>query len=287
MLFRSGATTIVAGNSGTGVTAANQNIVQSNAAALISTRDLTLTASGHVGAPAAGASPGAVQIAASGTVNAGAANGNVFVTQTLGDLHVGTVTAAGTATSGLGRVVLNADNDISAASGASVIRGNRVDLVSNNGAIGSIASPLKVDAGYTDTLLERGFYGVTAAAQGDIGIESGTTGPGNAAGNLLVNTVVSTGGDVKLVAACRILDNNPIEQIDTRTWNQLLAFWDTLGLRENTPENALKQQKAVQAYELGKIPAARCNADKVASRSTLERAGMLPCGHILRGDVVR
>ena len=41
------------------------------------------------------------------------------------------------------------------------------------------------------------------------------------------------------------------------------------------------------AYELGKIPAARCNADNLASRRTLERAGMLPCGRIVRGDVVR
>ena len=41
------------------------------------------------------------------------------------------------------------------------------------------------------------------------------------------------------------------------------------------------------AHALGKIPAARCNADNVASRRTLERAGMLPCGRLLRGDVVR
>jgi GNAT superfamily N-acetyltransferase len=41
------------------------------------------------------------------------------------------------------------------------------------------------------------------------------------------------------------------------------------------------------AYALGKIPAARCNADNAASRRTLERAGMLPCGRILRGEVAR
>ena len=49
---------------------------------------------------------------------------------------------------------------------------------------------------------------------------------------------------------------------------------------------AVQEVKRV-AYELGKIPAARCNADNIASRRTLERAGMLACGHILRGDVVR
>jgi GNAT superfamily N-acetyltransferase len=41
------------------------------------------------------------------------------------------------------------------------------------------------------------------------------------------------------------------------------------------------------AYEMGKTPAARCNVDNVASRSTLQKAGMLPCGRILLGDVVK
>jgi GNAT superfamily N-acetyltransferase len=40
-------------------------------------------------------------------------------------------------------------------------------------------------------------------------------------------------------------------------------------------------------YESGKIPAARCNPNNTASRRTLERAGLLPCGHIVSGDVVR
>ena len=38
-------------------------------------------------------------------------------------------------------------------------------------------------------------------------------------------------------------------------------------------------------YEAGKKPAARCNADNVASRKTLEKAGMLPCGRLLVGKV--
>jgi GNAT superfamily N-acetyltransferase len=49
----------------------------------------------------------------------------------------------------------------------------------------------------------------------------------------------------------------------------------------------LVQEMKRIAYELGKIPAARCNADNDASRRTLERAGMLPCGRILRGTIRR
>jgi GNAT superfamily N-acetyltransferase len=41
------------------------------------------------------------------------------------------------------------------------------------------------------------------------------------------------------------------------------------------------------AYEQGKLPAARCNVENVPSRRTLEKAGMLPCGRFLQGDVVR
>jgi GNAT superfamily N-acetyltransferase len=37
------------------------------------------------------------------------------------------------------------------------------------------------------------------------------------------------------------------------------------------------------AREGGHVPAARCSSDNLASRLTLERAGMLPCARILRG----
>lgn len=38
-------------------------------------------------------------------------------------------------------------------------------------------------------------------------------------------------------------------------------------------------------YEGGHVPAARCNVDNIASRRTLQRAGFVPCGHILKGSV--
>ena len=38
-------------------------------------------------------------------------------------------------------------------------------------------------------------------------------------------------------------------------------------------------------YEGGHIPAARCNPDNVSSRGTLQKAGFVPCGHILKGSV--
>lgn len=246
-----GTTTVWAGDSGTGVTASNQNIVQVNDSALIKTKDLNLAASGSVGLPAGAGSNGAVRIAVSGTVNANATNGNVLIDQTIGDLKIGSIAAAGGASAGLGRVVLAADGDIGAASGSSVLQGNWLDLTSANGSIGSITAPLKVNVGYADDVTQRGYYGFKAAAQDDIGIQA-LPWSGNTAGNLLVNTVVSSGGDVKLVAPGRIIDNNPIEQVDTRTWNELLAYWDSIGLRAGTSENAAKQQQAIKAYEYGR-----------------------------------
>jgi len=39
------------------------------------------------------------------------------------------------------------------------------------------------------------------------------------------------------------------------------------------------------SYANGSIPAARCSPKNVASRRTLQRAGFVPCGHILKGLV--
>jgi GNAT superfamily N-acetyltransferase len=49
----------------------------------------------------------------------------------------------------------------------------------------------------------------------------------------------------------------------------------------------LVQELKRAAYDLGKIPAARCNVANVASRRTLEKAGMLPCARVLTGSLAR
>jgi GNAT superfamily N-acetyltransferase len=47
----------------------------------------------------------------------------------------------------------------------------------------------------------------------------------------------------------------------------------------------LVQELKRVCYEGGHVPAARCNTSNVASRRTLQRAGFVPCGHILKGAV--
>ncbi len=40
------------------------------------------------------------------------------------------------------------------------------------------------------------------------------------------------------------------------------------------------------AYEMGGIPAARCAPDNIASRKTLQKAGLVPSAHILLAKIV-
>jgi GNAT superfamily N-acetyltransferase len=47
----------------------------------------------------------------------------------------------------------------------------------------------------------------------------------------------------------------------------------------------LVQELKRVSYEMGKTPAARCDASNVASRRTLERAGMAPCAWIIGGRI--
>jgi len=47
----------------------------------------------------------------------------------------------------------------------------------------------------------------------------------------------------------------------------------------------LVQELKRLCYEGGHVPAARCNPGNIASRRTLQRAGFVPCGHILKGAV--
>jgi GNAT superfamily N-acetyltransferase len=47
----------------------------------------------------------------------------------------------------------------------------------------------------------------------------------------------------------------------------------------------LVQELKRTCYEMGRIPAARCQASNEASRATLQKAGLLPCARILSGVI--
>jgi predicted GNAT family acetyltransferase len=45
------------------------------------------------------------------------------------------------------------------------------------------------------------------------------------------------------------------------------------------------QELKKEIYCMGRVPAARCNVSNYASKSTLIRAGFIPCGHRLKGVI--
>ena len=223
----------------------------SGSGTLIDTRNLSITATNG----SIGGNTTPVNVLVGGALTASAAAGNVNINQIAGSLKVATVSASGDATAGLGKVVLSTQGDLYGDAG-NLISAQRIELSSSNGAIGGIDGnasahlPLNIQTGYTADRGNQHFYGLKASAVGDIGINEQVS-AGNIAGHLLVDTVVSLGGDVRLIAPGRILDNNPDYTLDTRSWDQLRSFWDSVTLRVGAA-NDQKVAQALHVYETGR-----------------------------------
>ncbi|WP_170314740.1 leukotoxin LktA family filamentous adhesin [Aquibium carbonis] len=259
------------------------NLATVGSAATIEARNIDLDASGSIGGlnyslptglPVVSNAPAIGVMLRGGALNAAAANGSVAI-ETRGTLVVGEVTAAGSVDAGAGKVTLTALGAIEGEDEDSLIQAKRVILLAGLN-IGSTADggQLQVNTGFT---LDRAFgdpavtpsleinpsYGLSATAGGSIGIASSTWSD-NADGTMLVDQVISIGGDVHLVAEGRILDNNPVETVDSRTYDQLLAYWESLGLlAEDTDRgidgtlNAEKQAATIEGFERGRTQAYR------------------------------
>lgn len=238
-------------------TITGKSIVQANDNALISSKNVTLNAIGaaaSVGALANGtvaARQVQVDITNGGVLSGAVTQGN-FAVNVANDTRVGTISAGGDPSAGYGRVVLTAGGDISAANSNSYIQGARIELAAVNGAIGTAGQPLVIRVGATDTTSDFvGYYGFKALAANDINVTAAawTGAHGNPNGDLLLDTVASLGGNVTLTAPGRIIDNNPIQSTDMRTYNQLLSYWTSLGLVGGTQANADKTAAQLATFE--------------------------------------
>jgi hypothetical protein len=259
------------------------NLATVGPAATIEARNIDLDASGSIGGlnyalptglPVVTTAPAIGVTLRGGALNAAAANGSVAI-ETRGTLTVGEITAAGSVDAGAGNITLTALGAIEGFDANALVQAKRVSLVAGLN-IGSVADggQLHVNTGFT---LDRAFgdpavtpsleinpsYGLSALAGGDIGITS-TAWSDNADGTMLVDQVVSIGGDVRLVAEGRILDNNPVETIDSRTYDQLLSYWESLGLLAEDADrgidgtvNAEKQAATIEGFERGRTQAYR------------------------------
>lgn len=297
----SGNTTINA--TGTTNNGDKSSIVQASQDTLLRSQSVDLSAAGYVGGRALATDPAgtdglALRIdlnnadSSLGYIAANAADGNVDILSR-NDILVDQITAAGATTldptTSKGRVNLVSFGEIlnrtsGTGFGTPLVQGSQVSLTALGGAIGGTdtADMLKVNTAYTSDPTERPFgdpdelgvqanalFGLTALAAGDIGIYSEGWSD-NTDGTMLVDQVQSLGGDVRLDSTGQILDNNPSEIIDTRTYNELLGFWDDLGLIApvvartatdpdtgrtftvdaiNTGNNAIKNDLTVTGYE--------------------------------------
>ena len=179
---------------------------------------------------------------------------------------IGQVTASASSVANVvnytqGDIALSASGSIVGADGAAFIQAPFVSLTAEYGVIGSIASPLTVDTGYTSDSADRLFgdpsqnaiyainpyYGLKAIAGGDIGIAEAAW-SGNAPGTMLVDTVVSTGGNVLLTAPGQILDNDPAQKPNAFVISQLENYWQSLGLTSGTA-NQKQQTATVVSFE--------------------------------------
>src|SRR6185312_5211115 len=99
-------------------------------------------------------------------------------------------------------------------------------------------------------LILNPYYGLSASAAGNINIAT-TAWSGNTDGSLLVDQVLSRGGDVTLTATGRVLDNEPLETIDSRTYDELLNYWNSLDLLtdKGTANIAAYDKSQTEAYD--------------------------------------
>ncbi|HEY5380373.1 MAG TPA: leukotoxin LktA family filamentous adhesin [Pseudolabrys sp.] len=224
--------------------------------ALMRSRDIVLTAAKSIGVDGA---PVGIELTG-GSLTANAAQGPVVVAAA-GDLVVKNVTSGGDPLLGQNRVDLSSAGDITGDPAGYVVKADRIDLTAT-GSIGTAADPLHLDIGMTTDPTMRPFgptangpyFGLTATAGADITIVADAwTGDANWAGNtnadMLINTVTAVKGVVTLATTGRMLDNNPIETQTVLTYAQEVALWDSLGLREGTPQNQARQDQAVTSYE--------------------------------------
>lgn len=231
-----------------------------------------------------------VNIAAANGVNVNHAaigdNANINVTTTGGDikfvstdgnLNIEQMITGGTGaiTAATGSVYLEAQgNIIDAATGTYAIKGQRIDLISNTGNIGSKDNALTILGGSdlysSDTMASS----VNAKAQGDIVLTQTD-------GNMRLGTIESVNGDAVLtVANGSFVDAHPSENTDTSSAQDKIDRWVEAGLivegaDANSSEESAKLAKEEREAALNARADALANGDETKKQSYKEAAEML------------
>ena len=184
-------------------------------------------------------------------LNAVSSNGDVDVTVNAAYGKAGNVVIdnlfAGTAANPAGDVSLTAYGNITQSGKVTSVSGNRIDLVSANGAIGTDSQAIIVHGGQeivdaTDSLSAS----VNAQAKGDINLTQDS-------GDMRIGRVYSDSGNVTItVNSGDLIDALPAgETVDRGDTDELIQKWIDLGLVEGTGDYSKKVEQDIADYEKG------------------------------------
>lgn len=174
--------------------------------------------------------------------NTGSGNMNITVDGAYGKAgHVNLVQAK----NANGDVSLTVLGNLTQIGTAAAVKGNRIDLVSRQGSIGTDTAALKVETpdAAVDALNPLS-SSVNITAKGDIYAAEDS--------NLRVGTIKSTDGNVTLTTAGSLIDALPSgETIDRGNTATLVQGWKDLGLIDGDGQYKQKQAEDVAVYKAG------------------------------------
>ncbi len=162
-------------------------------------------------------------ITGDGSFTATSTSGNIAFQSLGGALRINQVSTTG-------KVWLLGDEDIVGVNPNAVhVRGSRIELAAPRGGIGEFNPDGSVRSTLNIQTEDSAGGGITAHAARGIALKQGT-------GNLWVNQVASSGGDVYIETAGDLIDNNRNETRDVRTEEELLALWNAAALQGSSAE---------------------------------------------------
>lgn len=174
--------------------------------------------------------------------NTGRGNMNITVDGAYGKAgHVNLVQAKNTN----GDVSLTVLGNLTQNGTAEAVKGNRIDIVSRQGGVGTAVTALKVETpDHAGDMLNPLSSSVNITAKGDIYAAEDS--------NLRVGTIKSTGGNVTLTTAGSLIDALPSgDTIDRGNTADLVQGWKDLGLIDGEGQYKQKQAEDVAAYRAG------------------------------------
>ena len=150
-----------------------------------------------------------------------------------------------TAITGNGIASITSDATMISGGNTIDVKGNRIDLTSNYGSIGSHESQLKINAGQEPIEIDNPrSASVNAYASGDIALNQ-------TEGDMRLGKIISTDGDVYLTSEGSILDALPKVESESQSADLLIKKWEDLGIiRSDGNDNSEeKRTYAITTYE--------------------------------------